>query len=67
MKYEIPEDFIMGEKTLIYYGSLWGEWFDWDLLFGTAKKFPKYSFLIIGEKENILHIVKRRRMFTSWE
>ena len=59
MKYEIPEDFIMGEKTLIYYGSLWGEWFDWDLLFGTAKKFPKYSFLIIGEKENILHIVEK--------
>lgn len=58
-KHEMPEDFVMGEKTLIYYGSLWGEWFDWDLLYGVAKKFPKYSFLIIGEKENILHIVEK--------
>lgn len=51
--YEMPEDFIKGEKTLIYYGSLWGEWFDWDLVCGVAKKFPKYSVLLIGEYKNL--------------
>ncbi len=56
---ELPEDFVKGEKTLLYYGSLWGEWFDWDLLFGVAKAFPKYSILLIGEKENIRQIVDK--------
>lgn len=57
-KYTKPEDFVSGEKTLIYYGSLWGEWFDWDLLFKIAKQKPTYSILLIGEKENIKQIVK---------
>lgn len=57
-EYQKPNDFISGEKTLIYYGSLWGEWFDWDLIYGIAKKFPSYSILLIGEKENIPEKVK---------
>lgn len=52
-EYEMPDDFIKGEKTLIYYGTLWGEWFDWDLVYGVAKKFPKYSVLLIGEYKNL--------------
>jgi len=52
-KYQKPEDFIDGEKTLIYYGSLWGEWFDWNLVNGIAKKFPTYSILLIGEYKNL--------------
>ena len=51
--FEMPEDFIKGEKTLIYYGSLWGEWFDWDLVYGIANRFPGYSILLIGEYKNL--------------
>lgn len=57
--FDKPEDFVAGEKTLIYYGSLWGDWFDWDLLYGIAKAFPNYSFLLIGEKENIRAITAK--------
>ena len=31
--YECPKDLAIaknGGKTLIYFGSLWGEWFDWE-------------------------------------
>lgn len=52
-KYEKPEDFVAGKKTLLYYGSLWGEWFDWELIAGVAKKFPSYSILLIGEYQNL--------------
>lgn len=30
--YERPKDLVTGAKTLLYFGSLWGEWFDWDLI-----------------------------------
>ena len=49
--YKKPKDFVSGEKTFVYYGSLWGEWFDWNLVFGVAKKNPNYSFLLIGEEK----------------
>ena len=48
-----PSDFVDGEKVLLYYGSLWGEWFDWSLIYETAKKFPSYSILLIGEDKNL--------------
>lgn len=52
-KYEKPQDLILGEKTFLYYGSLWGEWFDWDLILGLAQKNPKYSINLIGNTEGI--------------
>lgn len=58
-EYEKPDDFIAGQKTLIYYGSLWGEWFDWDLVFGIAKKNPKYSILLIGEEKCVMEKVRK--------
>ena len=30
--YEKPNDLILAEKNVIYYGSLWGEWFDWEII-----------------------------------
>lgn len=53
-----PEDLIIGEKTFLYYGSLWGEWFDWDLIIGLAIKNPKFSFNIIGDNGPIKNIMK---------
>lgn len=32
-----PADLVTGKKTLLYFGSLWGEWFDWDLLVYVAE------------------------------
>lgn len=45
-----PEDLVKGKnKTLLYFGSLWGEWFDWDLLIKVAEGCPDCSFNIIGD------------------
>lgn len=35
--YEKPRDLVQGEKTLLYFGSLWGEWFDWEKVIYVAK------------------------------
>ena len=35
--YKKPGDLVTGKKTLLYFGSLWGEWFDWDLVVHVAK------------------------------
>lgn len=56
--YERPTDLAIGEKTLLYYGSLWGTWFDWDAVFGIAKAFPEYRINLIGDYHGILERVK---------
>lgn len=35
--YERPSDLVQGEKTLLYFGSLWGEWFDWEKIVYVAE------------------------------
>jgi len=54
-----PADFVRGEKTFVYYGSLWGDWFDWDTVFALAKSRPAYSFCLIGDASGIGDKVKR--------
>ncbi len=58
-KFTKPNDLITGEKTLIYYGSLWGAWFDWELVFDIAKKYPTYSIILIGDNSGIQKIVEK--------
>jgi O-antigen biosynthesis protein len=58
-EYIHPTDLINGSKTLIYYGSLWGEWFDWDLIFDIAVKHPDYAINLIGDYKNINSIVQK--------
>ena len=58
VNYDKPKDLKIGEKTLIYYGSLWGSWFDWDLIKKLALKHPEYSFNMIGDTQNILDLMK---------
>ncbi|NRT74181.1 glycosyltransferase [Clostridium beijerinckii] len=54
-----PNDLVIGkQKTLVYFGSLWGEWFDWDLIKNTALSCPKSSFNIIGDYSGISHIIE---------
>ena len=50
---EQPEDLFLGKKTFLYYGSLWGEWFDWDLVTGLAKRYPEYAINLIGNADGI--------------
>lgn len=57
--YEKPEDLIQGEKTLIYYGSLWGAWFDWDLLKQVANSDKDISINLIGDYAGIIDIKKQ--------
>ena len=56
--FEKPADLVTGEKTFIYYGSLWGEWFDWDTVFALAKSRPSYSFYLIGDASGIEEKIK---------
>ncbi len=49
LNYEKPADLVSGKKTLLYYGSLWGEWFDWTIICDLAKKHPAYSINLIGD------------------
>lgn len=56
--YERPSDLATGEKTLLYYGSLWGTWFDWDAIFAVAKAFPDYRINLIGDHHCITEKVK---------
>lgn len=56
---EKPNDLVLGEKTFLYYGSLWGEWFDWDLIKGLACRHPEYSINLIGNTDGIQKIVQK--------
>lgn len=47
-EYKTPADMPIGNKTLLYYGHLDGEWLDWELLYETARLLPDCSFVIIG-------------------
>lgn len=56
--YEVPKDFKKGTKTLLYYGSLWGEWFDWDIITNIAKSNDKISINLIGDYSPIKDKIK---------
>lgn len=57
--YQQPKDLKIGrKKTLIYFGSLWGEWFDWDIIKNTAINCPDSTFNMIGDYSGIPQIVK---------
>ena len=49
-EYQKPADLVCGnDKTLLYFGSLWGEWFDWEKLEYIAKKCPDCTINLIGD------------------
>lgn len=57
--YEKPEDLKLSDKTLLYYGSLWGEWFDWDMIEEIANSNENISINLIGDQSGIPEIVSR--------
>lgn len=58
-EYIKPNDLIIGEKTLIYYGSLWGSWFDWELIKDIATNCKNVEINLIGDYAGITEIVKK--------
>lgn len=38
--YAKPADLVQGRRTLLYFGSLWGEWFDWEKVIYVAEHCP---------------------------
>lgn len=54
-KYRKPKDLKQGGKTLLYYGSLWGQWFDWDVIDGIARQNPDFHVYLIGDNEHVKH------------
>lgn len=56
--FDRPADLALGKRTLLYYGSLWGTWFDWDAVFAIAKAFPDYQINLIGDYHCVLEKVK---------
>ncbi len=58
-EYEKPQDLIKGSKTLIYYGSLWGSWFNWEIIEQVATNYKDTSINLIGDYAGIIDIVKK--------
>jgi glycosyltransferase involved in cell wall biosynthesis len=54
-----PSDLITGERTLLYYGTLWGEWLDWELVFELARQRPKDAVNLVGDASTIPQVVRR--------
>jgi glycosyltransferase involved in cell wall biosynthesis len=44
-----PVDYPAGDWSIIYTGSLYGNWFDWDLLVKIARRYPEAAVVIIGD------------------
>ena len=55
--YEMPKDLIRGKKTLLYFGSLYGEWFDWEKVFYVAEHCD-CEINLIGSKDWIQDLMK---------
>lgn len=53
-----PEDLVQGTKTLLYYGSLWGEWFEWNLVIELAERNPEYAINLIGSITGIKKVIE---------
>lgn len=54
--YECPKDLAIaknGGKTLIYFGSLWGEWFDWEKIEYLSEKCADCEINLIGDYSGI--------------
>lgn len=56
--YKKPKDLVKAKKTLLYYGSLWGEWFEWDKIIYLAENIIDCSINIIGDYKIIKDKIK---------
>ena len=47
-----PIEYEEGKSSLLYYGSLYGEWFAWDHIAAAASANPNANIYLIGDKPN---------------
>jgi hypothetical protein len=47
--YPRPFDLPAGQRILVYVGSLWGDWFDWNLLESLSDAHPDAQIVMIGD------------------
>lgn len=59
--YKCPGDLKRGRKTLLYFGTLWGEWFEWDKIDYIAGKCPDCEINLIGDYSGCTAHVKHKR------
>lgn len=59
IEYSKPDDLVLGSKTFIYYGSLWGSWFDWKFIEEISSLDKNYIIYLIGDDRNIDSIKNR--------
>lgn len=60
-QYDRPADLRIGRKTLLYFGSLWGEWFDWDKINYVAEKCLDCEINLIGDYSGCMDHVRKKR------
>jgi glycosyltransferase involved in cell wall biosynthesis len=48
-EYPRPTDFPKGEYVVTYVGSLWGSWFDWEILLAVARRHRRATVIVIGD------------------
>ena len=44
-----PRDLPRAEWIALYFGALWGDWLDWDLVVAAAERFPQAAFVLVGD------------------
>ena len=61
-----PADFpAKYKKNILYFGSMYGEWFDWGALKLAARGNPAIGFIMIGEPPQILDDMPENIIFTG--
>jgi len=49
-QYPVPFEYVSGKRAFLYFGSLYGEWFDWDSLNQAARRCAEDAvFYLIGD------------------
>ena len=46
--YERPKDLPEAKSVIMYTGSLYGKWFDWDIIRDISREFPESAVVLIG-------------------
>lgn len=55
-QYPRPSEYSDGHRALLYFGSLYGEWFDWDSVNAAARRSPDTRFYLIGDIPNSINV-----------
>ncbi|BDU15468.1 glycosyltransferase [Lysobacter auxotrophicus] len=48
-EYPRPSEYVHGQRALLYFGSLYGEWFDWECVNAAARSCKDAAIYLIGD------------------